>query len=64
MTLQKGDFVLVTLETKEQYKGQIKDIEKEIFKIEICTNKKKSEANEIDCVEATRHQIKKISLFG
>lgn len=64
MNIQKGDFVLVTLETKEKYKGQVKDIVKDIYKIEICTNKKKSEANEIDFVEATRHQIEKINLFG
>lgn len=64
MNFQKGDFVMVTLETKEKYKGQIKDIIKDEYIIEICTNKRKSEANEIDKVQVKANKLEKVLLFG
>lgn len=63
MTFQKGDFVIVELQTKEKFKGQIKDIEKDDYIIEICTNKRKSEANEIDTVRAKAEKLERLPLF-
>lgn len=63
MNFQKGDFVMVTLETKEKYKGQIKDIIKDEYIIEICTNKRKSEANEVDTVRVKENKLEKVLLF-
>lgn len=63
MNFQKGDFVMVTLETKEKYKGKIQDIVNDEFIIEICTNKRKSEANEVDTVKVKANKLEKALLF-
>lgn len=57
MKFQKGDFVIVTLDTKEKFKGQIKEIEKDTYAVEICVNKRKSEANEVEIVYTTIDKI-------
>lgn len=64
MSFQKGDFVIVTIDTKEKFKGQVKDIEKNEYIIEICTNKRKSEANELDMVRAREEDLEKVDLFA
>jgi len=64
MNFHKGDFVIVTLETKEKYRGTIKDIEKDNYTIEICTNKRKSEANETDTVTVKENRLEMAPLFG
>jgi pyruvate/2-oxoglutarate/acetoin dehydrogenase E1 component len=63
MNLQKGDFVIVILETKDKYKGQIKDIIKDEYIIEICTNKRKSEENEVDIVRVKADKLERVLLF-
>lgn len=63
MKYQIGDFVMVTLETKEKYRGTVKDIQKDIYTIEICTNKRKSEANEVERVTVKANRLEKAPLF-
>lgn len=63
MNFHKGDFVIVTLETKEKYRGTIKEIQKDDYIIEICTNKRKSEANEVEFVTVKANRLEKAPLF-
>lgn len=60
MVRSKGDFVMVTWD-QEKFKGQIKDIVKDEYIIEICINKRKSEANELDVVRVKEKNIESLN---
>ncbi|MFF2531426.1 hypothetical protein ACFVS2_21200 [Brevibacillus sp. NPDC058079] len=53
-----GDYVYFQYGKNQEYPGTIKSISNGVYKVEICTNKKKSEGNEVDIVEGTRDQLR------
>lgn len=61
--LSKGDFVWYTCETNEVFPGRIVNVEKDIYSVEICLNKKKSSNNELEVVKAKKEQLE-IRILG
>lgn len=57
----KGDFVWFVDSMKEIYRGRIVSINGDIFKLEICTDKKKSDENELDLVTCKKGQLRKLN---
>lgn len=57
-----GDFVLFQYGKNNVFPGQIKEIEKDEYVIEICVNKKKSEENEVEIVRGRLDQIQPMSV--
>lgn len=56
-----GDFVLFQYGKNSTFPGQIKDIENDEYVIEICVNRKKSEANEVEIVRGRLEEIQPMS---
>lgn len=62
MGFRIGDYVIVTYGIDE-YIGQIKSTkEGKKLKVEICTNRKKSEPNEVELIIVDEKQVKPVSL--
>lgn len=57
MNFARGDLVIYEY-GKEKYRGIIKDIVDGEYLIEICTNKKKSEENEVEVIRASKSQVR------
>lgn len=57
-----GDYVYFRYSKNQEYPGIIRSISNDVYKVEICTNKKKSEGIESDIVEGTRSQLR--PMFG
>lgn len=56
--LKTGDFIWFMYDTKEIYPGRVMRIEKDDYLVEICTNKRKSEGNEVEHVKGKRSQLR------
>lgn len=61
MGFRIGDYVIVNYGIDE-YIGQIKSFSKGKMEVEICTNRKKSEPNEVELVMVDEKQIRPVSL--